>query len=49
MGRSSQFNRDGDADLKKVVTSTGPLGLVPIMYFIATIVFLIMAIVFWRS
>lgn len=50
MGKSTQFNRDGDPDVKQVATKTGPLGLVPIMY----IVFLILAIIvigflWWRS
>lgn len=49
MGKSTQFDRDGEADPKKVVTRTGPLGLVPIMYIIASIVFLIMALLWWRS
>lgn len=29
MGKSSEFDRDGDPSVKKVVTRTGPLGLVP--------------------
>ena len=46
MGKSKEFNRDGEPEVKKVVTRTGPLGLVPIMYLIVSLL-IILAFVFW--
>ena len=47
MAKSSQFDRDGEADPKKVVTKTGPLGLLPIMYLVVSIIFIIVALLWW--
>ena len=50
MGKSTQFDRDGDPDMKKVATRTGPLGLVPIMYIVFLIlVIMIVGFLWWRS
>lgn len=49
MGKSREFDRDGEADPKKVITKTGPLGLVPIMYIVVSILFIVAAILWWRS
>lgn len=50
MGKSEEFNRDGEADLNKVVTKTGPLGYLPLLY-LATSLLFILAVLFlwWRS
>jgi len=49
MAKSKEFNRDGDSDVKKVVTSTGPLGLVPILYIVVSVLVLIGMVLWWRS
>lgn len=50
MGKSTQFDRDGDADVKKVVTKTGPLGYLPILYLAASLLFIIVVLfLWWRS
>jgi hypothetical protein len=49
MGKSKEFNRDGDPSAKKVVTGTGPLGLVPILYIIVSALVLIGLVLWWRS
>jgi hypothetical protein len=49
MGKSSEFDRDGDADVKKVVTRTRPLGLVPILYILVSILVLVGMVLWWRS
>jgi hypothetical protein len=49
MGKSKEFNRDGEQDPKKIVTRTGPLGLVPIMYLIVSLLFIIAFIIWYRS
>lgn len=49
MGKSEEFNRDGEHDGKKVVTRTGPLGLVTIMYLILSLIFIIAFILWWRG
>lgn len=51
MGRSKQFNRDGDdQSVEKVVTKTGPLGLVMVFY-IAAALLMILGVLFlwWRT
>ncbi len=47
MRESKEFNREGDADVEKVVKRTGPLGLLPIMYLVATLVLVLLALFFW--
>jgi hypothetical protein len=50
MRRSEQFDRDGDDEgVEKVVTKTGPLGLVTVLY-LAVAVLLILGVLFlwWR-
>jgi hypothetical protein len=49
MPKSKEFDRDGAPEVKKVVTRTGPLGLVPLMYLIVALVFIIGFIVWWSS
>jgi hypothetical protein len=46
MGKSKEFNREGDADVKKVVTRTGPLGMIPVFY-IALSLLIVIAVLFW--
>ena len=50
MGKSEEFNRDSDADVKEVVTKTGPLGYLPLLY-LAMSLLLIIAVLFlwWRG
>ncbi|HKG46037.1 MAG TPA: hypothetical protein VKB02_04885 [Pyrinomonadaceae bacterium] len=49
MGKSEEFDRDGDPSVKKVVSRTGPLGLVPILYILVSILVLVMMVLWWRS
>jgi len=49
MGKSREFDRDGDPDVKKVVTETGPLGMVPILYIIVAALVLIGMVLWWRG
>jgi hypothetical protein len=49
MRKSKEFDRDGDPDVKKVVTRTGPLGLVPVMYLILSLIFIIAFILWMRG
>ena len=49
MGKSEEFDRDGDASVEKVVTRTGPLGLVPILYILVAILVLVGMVLWWRS
>ena len=46
MGRSKEFNRDTGPEPEKMVTQTGPLGILPILYIVASVV-LIIAVLFW--
>ncbi|HKY42473.1 MAG TPA: hypothetical protein VJM50_05225 [Pyrinomonadaceae bacterium] len=46
MPKSKEFNREGDADVDKVVTKTATLGLLPIMY-IAISILIILGIALW--
>jgi hypothetical protein len=50
MGRSEEFNRDGEADVKKVVTKSGPLGYLPLLYLLMSLLFMMAVFFFmWRS
>ena len=49
MGRSSEFNRDGEADPKKVVKAAGPLGLLPILFISASLLMIIAVLIWWAS
>lgn len=50
MGRSEEFNRDGDADVKKVVGKTAPLGYLPLLYLAMSLIFIIAVLfLWWRS
>jgi hypothetical protein len=49
MGKSKEFNREGDADVEKVVTRTGPLGLVPIFYIVVAILIIIGVVLWWAT
>jgi len=48
MAKSKEFNRDGDANLKKVVSS-GPLGILPVLWIVIAIVVLLGMVFWWRS
>ena len=47
MKESKEFNHDGDASVEKVVKKTGPLGLLPVLYLVATVVLILLALLFW--
>jgi hypothetical protein len=49
MGKSKEFNREGDADVKKVVTRTGPLGMIPVFYIVVSLLIIIAMLVWWAS
>lgn len=49
MGKSKEFNRDGDPDVEKMVTRTGPLGMLPIFIIAASILMIIAVFFWWRS
>lgn len=49
MGRSQEFDRDGEADPKEVVKAAGPLGIVPILYIAASLVIIIAVLIWWAS
>lgn len=49
MAKSKEFNREGDADVKKVVTGTGPLGILPVLWIVLAIVVLVGMVLWWRS
>ena len=51
MGRSKQFDRDGDdKGVEKVVTKTGPLGLVTVLYVgAALLMILVVLFLWWRT
>jgi hypothetical protein len=47
MGRSEEFDRDGDPSVKKVVSESGPLGLVPVFYIVVAVLIIIAAFFWW--
>jgi len=47
MGRSEEFDRDGDPSVKKVVTESGPLGLLPVFWIVIAVLIIIGAIFWW--
>lgn len=47
MGRSEEFDRDGDADVKKVITKTAPLGYLPLLYLAMSLLFIIAVLFLW--
>lgn len=51
MGRSQEFNRDSDGDVKddvkKVVTKTAPLGYLPLLYLAMSLIFIIAVLFLW--
>lgn len=48
MGKSKEFDRDGDADVEKVVSpKTGPMGLLPILYIGASVLIIIAVAIWW--
>lgn len=47
MRESKEFNHEGDASVEKVVKKTGPLGLLPILYLVATVVILLLVLFLW--
>jgi|GEM_PF-2909190 len=50
MGRSQEFNRDDDADVKEVVTKSAPLSYLPILYLAMALIFIIAVLfLWWRS
>jgi len=48
MGRSEEFNRDGEADVEKVVKSV-PVGLLPLMVLIVSVLIIIAGVIWWLS
>ena len=48
MGRSEEFDRDGDPDVTKTIVKTAPLGLLPIFYIVLAFV-IIGFVVWWMS
>lgn len=48
MAKSEEFDRDGDADVKKVV-GAGPLGILPVVWIVLAIVVLLVMFLWWRS
>ena len=49
MRNSEEFDREGDADPKEVVTKTGPLGILPILYIGAAIVIIVAVAIWWAA
>lgn len=49
MGKSTEFDRDGDPSVEKVVTKTGPLGLLPILYLGMSLLIIIAVLVWWAA
>jgi hypothetical protein len=50
MGRSEEFNRDDDIDVKEVVAKTAPLGYLPLLYLGMSLLFIIAVLfLWWRS
>ena len=49
MGKSKEFNRDGDSDVEKTVTRTGPLGILPILLIGVSILMIIAVFLWWRA
>ena len=47
MRESKEFNHEGDASVEKVVKKTGPLGLLPILYLVATLVIVLLVFLMW--
>ena len=47
MPESKEFNREGDAEVEDVVSKTGPLGLVPVMYIVVVILVIIGVVLWW--
>jgi hypothetical protein len=45
--KSEEFERDQNPDVKEVVTRTGPLGYLPLLYAIAAVVFIIAIAILW--
>lgn len=45
MGKSEEFDRDGDPDVTKTIVKSAPLGLLPILYIVLAVV--IIALVVW--
>lgn len=50
MGKSTEFDRDDDTDVKEVVGKTAPLGYLPILYLAASLlIILVVLFLWWRS
>ena len=47
MPESKEFNREGEADVKEVVTKTAPLGLLPVMYIVVAILIILGVVLWW--
>jgi hypothetical protein len=48
MGRSEEFDRDGnDNGVEKVVTKTGPLGLLAVFYIAAALLMILVVLFLW--
>lgn len=49
MAKSTEYNRDGEASVEKVVTKTGPLGILPILYIAMSLLIMIAGLIWWMS
>jgi hypothetical protein len=49
MAKSEEFDRDGQGDVKKVATKTGPLGLLTIMYIIVSVLIILFVLYWWLT
>ena len=49
MRESNEFDRDGDADVKTVVTRTGPLGVLTVLIICAAVLMIIVGLFWWLS
>jgi hypothetical protein len=49
MAKSEEFDREGEGSVKKVVSRTGPLGILPVLWIVIAIVVLLGMVFWWRS
>lgn len=47
MKESKEFKYDDDTNVERVVKKTGPLGLLPILYLVATLVIILLVLFLW--
>lgn len=49
MPESKEFNREGEADVKEVVSKTTVLGLLPVMYIVVAILIILGVALWWAA